>query len=381
MTDDRLYTLIDKLYAAALQPERCQDFVEALSEALGGPAIFLAHQLPGLPVPLRSCRVHLRPIPDSVLMEVYQKGLPFFDGSDASLRSGFVPMSDVMDVDELASSDFAAEWMVSQGLNPRGGFGHTFGVEGGDGVAALVIFERNGCRALGSDDLALCNLLAPHLANSYLLQRRIGDEQHERLALGEVVNRLPIGIVLLDREQHPVFTNRTADRIIALDDGFSLGPEGLHAANAHDDASLQKVFDDIIWGRRSTKHGEVVLAVSRPSGKRAFPVIVGKLHEVVNGTSTEDAAISVIFGVPEAGQGISPEALQSAYELTPAESELVGLLAEGLSLREAASRRGVSLNTVRTQIKHVFAKTETNRQGALIRLVLTGAASFPRSDE
>jgi DNA-binding CsgD family transcriptional regulator len=34
------------------------------------------------------------------------------------------------------------------------------------------------------------------------------------------------------------------------------------------------------------------------------------------------------------------------------------------------------LNTVRSQLKQVFAKTDTNRQGQLMRLVLTGVAGI-----
>jgi DNA-binding CsgD family transcriptional regulator len=121
------------------------------------------------------------------------------------------------------------------------------------------------------------------------------------------------------------------------------------------------------------------MAVSRPSGKRAYPLLIGRLDDAAVGDVAEDAVISLIFGDPETGQGISPEVLRSAYDLTTAESELVGMLAAGYCLAEAAENRGVSVNTVRTQLKHVFAKTDTNRQGELIRLVLTGSASFPRS--
>jgi DNA-binding CsgD family transcriptional regulator len=52
------------------------------------------------------------------------------------------------------------------------------------------------------------------------------------------------------------------------------------------------------------------------------------------------------------------------------------LLAEGHALEEVASRRAVTINTARSQLKQVFAKTDTRRQGELVRLVLTGVASL-----
>ena len=68
--------------------------------------------------------------------------------------------------------------------------------------------------------------------------------------------------------------------------------------------------------------------------------------------------------------------LQSLYGLTGAEAELVGLLSRGASLEEAADRRGVTLNTARSQLKQAFAKTGTRRQGELVQFVLTGLTSM-----
>ena len=62
-----------------------------------------------------------------------------------------------------------------------------------------------------------------------------------------------------------------------------------------------------------------------------------------------------------------------------AAAALVQLLLMGHSLEEAADVRGVTMNTARSQLKHVFAKTDTKRQGELVRLIITGVA--PLSEE
>jgi len=56
------------------------------------------------------------------------------------------------------------------------------------------------------------------------------------------------------------------------------------------------------------------------------------------------------------------------------EARLASLLARGSSLAEAAERLEVSINTVRTQIKNLFAKTNTSRQAQLAALL----AKLPR---
>ena len=73
--------------------------------------------------------------------------------------------------------------------------------------------------------------------------------------------------------------------------------------------------------------------------------------------------------------------LERLYDLTHAEAELVRLIAEGNSLEQVATARGVTMNTVRSQLKQVFSKTETSRQGELVHLVLAGVASLQRDDE
>jgi DNA-binding CsgD family transcriptional regulator len=382
MSAELARALIDRIYAAASDPESegWQDFVDELSEAMGGAAIILVMQVPGSRVPARSFRAHLRPIPSPVLAKAHRSALPLVPGASRMIEAGFIPMQELLTVEDLSDNAFYAEWMEPQGIRAHLGLSHCFAAENHEPMAMVVILERDGSRSLGRAERELCDVLAPHLACAYRLYRRIGGELHERMALAEVMDRLPIGLVLLDRALRPVVTNRTADRIFALDDGFSLGPDGLQAANPRDDTVLQGILTELSEGKRSAADGESMMAVSRPSGKRAFPLLIGMLAEAAVGDVAEDAIISLIFGDPETGQGIPPEALRSAYDLTPAESELVGMLAEGYCLAEAAVKRGVSLNTVRTQLKHVFAKTATNRQGELIRLVLTGSASFPRGE-
>ena len=46
------------------------------------------------------------------------------------------------------------------------------------------------------------------------------------------------------------------------------------------------------------------------------------------------------------------------------------------SLEEVADKRGVSLNTARSHLKHAFAKTETSRQSELVRLIFSGVGQI-----
>jgi pimeloyl-ACP methyl ester carboxylesterase/DNA-binding CsgD family transcriptional regulator len=63
--------------------------------------------------------------------------------------------------------------------------------------------------------------------------------------------------------------------------------------------------------------------------------------------------------------------LRGAFDLTPAEAEVMQALAEGQGLAEIAMARGRSIETVRAQLKAIMSKTETRSQSELVRLTLS----------
>ena len=109
---------------------------------------------------------------------------------------------------------------------------------------------------------------------------------------------------------------------------------------------------------------------------RAFVVMATPLLAAPPGSESTEAVVFVHIADPETGQLSATEMLETVYSLTPAEADLVRLLAGGHSLEAAAELRGVTMNTVRTQLKQVFAKTDTKRQAELVRLVLTGVGTI-----
>jgi DNA-binding CsgD family transcriptional regulator len=70
--------------------------------------------------------------------------------------------------------------------------------------------------------------------------------------------------------------------------------------------------------------------------------------------------------------------LRAAFGLSPGEAELALSLATGERLREVADRRGISIETARTQLKQIFLKTNTRRQSDLISLLHAQSAAALR---
>ena len=65
----------------------------------------------------------------------------------------------------------------------------------------------------------------------------------------------------------------------------------------------------------------------------------------------------------------SAQQLISLFGLSPAEARLARALCHGETLEEFAEAQNVKLPTVKTQLRAVFAKTQTDRQVALVNLI------------
>jgi DNA-binding CsgD family transcriptional regulator len=64
-------------------------------------------------------------------------------------------------------------------------------------------------------------------------------------------------------------------------------------------------------------------------------------------------------------QALNPVELSRLFGFSPRESALAQALMNGQPLANAAGSLGVSHETVRSQLKSLFAKTDTNRQAEL----------------
>ncbi len=104
--------------------------------------------------------------------------------------------------------------------------------------------------------------------------------------------------------------------------------------------------------------------------------LISSLLKPTRGGTSSDPVAAFFVGDPGDVKVSTGEILEGLYSLTRAEAQLVGLLAEGNSLDQIANIRGITMNTARSQLKQVFAKTDTCRQGELVQLILSGVATI-----
>jgi DNA-binding CsgD family transcriptional regulator len=72
----------------------------------------------------------------------------------------------------------------------------------------------------------------------------------------------------------------------------------------------------------------------------------------------------------------TPEFLAEVFNLSPAEAQVAVQLTQGLTLKEIAQERKVSLTTVQSQLKSLKEKTATTRQPDLVRKLVAMTVLF-----
>jgi DNA-binding CsgD family transcriptional regulator len=374
--EERAHQLIDRIYAAALDPDVWQDVAQGVSDIFGGSPTMLDFVIPGEPAGLGYVVGIEEPYRSSHVEHLF-KDVPFSTRYMLQWADRFGDLGEVIGHVDLAATELYTEWLKPQGLAAAWTAGHTICNEQREPMGGFGIFPREGMRPYTREQFAQADALVPHLRRAVEIHRTLRGAKRVQLALAEAVDRLPTGLLLLDAKRRVVVQNRGAERILSANDGFRIDRHGPSADDARENATLQKLIADAIDARGGQElRAAGFIAVSRPSGERSYAVMVTPLLAAPAKDGMSDAVVAIFVADPSARFFTGPEALTELYQLTHSEAELVRLLASGLSLEEAAVKRGVSLNTARSHLKHVFAKTDTSRQGELVRLIISGVGQI-----
>ena len=191
----------------------------------------------------------------------------------------------------------------------------------------------------------------------------------------EMLDRNPAAIVMLDEHKRIVYANRNAETLRSNGDGIRLSADGITLVRRQDNDRLQRLIARALSPiAPSGDSPGGLMRAPRPSGKRAYTMLVAPTSRQYPALSTLRPAVCVMISDPDSRRPLSIYRVQGAFGLTEAEARLGALLAAGEELRSAAEKLGITYGTARTRLAGIFQKTETHRQGELIELLLTTLA-------
>jgi len=176
--------------------------------------------------------------------------------------------------------------------------------------------------------------------------------------------------ILLSGNGDILHANRAAEVILAEADGLRRLGERLTCATFTDTLRLQAALSHFHAKVEAGSETTPVLAVPR-AGRRPLVVALAAIRPEPGTLADERWSVAYVFD-PEQDVSELVTPVCRLHGLSQSETRLACALVAGESLGSAAQILGVQEQTARTYLKHIFEKTETNRQAQLVQLMLKG---------
>lgn len=350
-------TLTDRIYEAAVVPELWPDVLAEMSRAVGGAG--------GILFTTNLARIKWATSADikDVFEEFVRDGWAAINPRPIRLGAlgsvGFVQDLDAFTLEELDNEPVYRDFLRKRGL----GWATGTIVEPPSGDSIIFSFERAHEKGpVPVEIVRQFDRLRPHLARSALLSSRLGLERAK--AMADVLQSLGLpGAVL-----------RGAGRILAANNAFERlmpallqeRPDRLHLC----DATADGLFDEALARVTDARAVAVVSSIPVAATEEQPPMILhllpvhGAAHDIFSGATS-------LLVVTPVDRAVVPSAkvLQGLFDLTPAEARVARGISEAQTIESLALAAGVSVETIRSQLKAVLSKTGLSRQQELINLL------------
>lgn len=210
--------------------------------------------------------------------------------------------------------------------------------------------------------------LVPYLEQALLLGGRTHEPGSASVAQPALLQELPLPVCVIADDL--TVLSATAKAATILEHGSLLSRAGEKISAS--DEGLQKALANAVTAAIESAESQVFRGQAESGGEETF------LTVPISWNSPQGAVRSAVLflNLEQGAHDKLISSLQSVYELTPSEAEVTVLLAQGLSVEQIASNKSSSPNTVRTQLKSVFGKTQTSRQAELVSMVLSGPGTW-----
>lgn len=285
------------------------------------------------------------------------------------IRAGdVVTTREMTPVEELRRSDMYQEYLGPRGLHE----GLRLDIWAGEGWIEDVSLLRPWSKGpFTANERQTAQALMPHLQRSTAVARRLREADSMMDAGLSALEGVRTAMLLVSEQGRVVHCNRAGLQVLAAADGLASTPFGLQAATPGASAKLALAIGAAA-GQAGDEARSGALRLPRPSGGPAYSVVTLPLRQAVEAPDVRQlrtAAALVCVIDPAAGAMVRQSELMAMFAFTQAEASLAADLLDGLELREIAERRGRSINTLRTQLARLMAKTDTRRQAELVGLL------------
>ena len=359
-----LSDLIGAVYDAAIDPSLWESAIVRVVDFVGGcgAALFCkdvgAYHAAGL-----HGFGYQKPLPVALFRQIYPAAQGHFLG-DLEVP---IATTDLIPFEDFTQTELYRRWAEPQGIVD---FLSAVVDRTAISTAIFGIFrhKRNGV----VDDQARrqMSLVAPHIRRSVLIGRMFEFKAAEVATFVDTLDGLSAGMYLVDANGRLIHANAAGHALLGESDILSSVGGRLVAREAHIDRALRDVFAAAGQGDAALGTRGIAVPLTGKDGERyiahALPLTSGARRRagVVNTAAAALFVRKATLAVPSA-----PQAIGSAFKLTPTELRVLMAIVEVGGVPDVAAAFGIADTTVRTHVTRLFEKTGTSRQADLVKLV------------
>jgi len=293
---------------------------------------------------------------------------PWLKQEDRHIRETVCRGENIISLENLIKTEFYKEWLLPQGL-----FYSVFIVvkEKGGQIFYISALRSQQAGAFEDYHLRLLASLMPHLQHA----TRRGEYLWQLAIILDVFDCMQFAVMVVDKRRRLLFSNRTTEEYLNNEDGIQIRDGKVWIRGRQNSSSFSNMIVRAATGTEQDGMSQSSKAIMVARGdRRNLPlwVIVSPLTRRLRRVVCQEDEVALVYVIfPERVSKISETTLRTLFDLTHAEQKLAKLILEGYRLDEAAKHLGISINTARTHMKRIYAKTNTERQTDLVRLFLT----------
>lgn len=367
---DTVMSAIDQLLAGAMDEGQMQAAAETMRQLFNGSKACFAGFGPNA-----EDWASYATNPDPALQErCFGELAPDFVEMGGALRN--IPLGaiyhdhDVFGVETLRNSRVWQEWMRPQDM--YGGMACRLARNG----QAFWFFDvQRGQRQEGFDaqDIALLEKLYPVLRRVVELRRHIGRVTIQRDEAHSALDRIAMGIAILDQDMRITYANEGADEILSdPESALGLRQGRLCARRPADQRQLRHLIEGALQSAQNplAPH-QASMILHGEDGSHSLSACAMPAPPSVTQAHASGKVLIALRRLETATNLVA--CARQLFDLTDTEAKFASALASGSSLTEAAEAQGVRISTARTHLARIFQKTNTRQQSQLVSLLRSAA--------
>lgn len=275
--------------------------------------------------------------------------------------------ADLLPHGELLKTSFYREWLQPQGFVDM----LQASLDKSPTEVVHLCFMRNGDS--GMIDNATrdrLRLIIPHLRRAVLVGELVDRTTAQAATFGDALDGICAGLFLVDAGGQIVHANASGESMLSQGVLLRTHDDKLTPHDADAAEGLHEIFNSAARDRAHVgPRGGAVPLIGR-NGEHYVAHVLSLTAGARRQVGADDSAVAAVF-VQKASLDLpSPQgAIGKLYKLTPTELRVLSGIVQVGGVPEVAEAMGISVSTVKTHLRRLFAKTGTDRQADLVKLV------------